>query len=337
MNLPKENLSISDVASLLEDESKGHLEKLAQAAHELTVRIFGRTIKLYAPIYISNTCVNGCAYCGFANKNSIERRTLTPEEVLAEAEAITRTGHRQILIVAGEDPKNLPLEAIEKIARAIRPRVAQLSVEVQPFDEDGYKKLAAAGVDGVTLYQETYDRKVYEQMHPHGPKRIFGSRTNAIDAAGRAGMRFLGIGALLGLSNWREETLAIVAHARGLMKKYWKSAITISVPRIRSSESEFKMPSPVSDRELAHMISVLRLALPECGITLSTREPAELRDRLLPLGITQMSAGSVTKPGGYTERSRAGEQFHLEDNRPPAKVAAMLKNAGYDPVWKDWE
>lgn len=312
-------------------------EKIAKAAHALTRQRFGNTIKLYAPVYISNSCINGCSYCGFRSSNKIERRTLAKEEVIKEAEAIMSKGHRHLLLVAGEDPKTVMIEMLEEIARALRPKAASLLIEVQPFDESGYRKLAEAGIDGVTLYQETYDRKTYEKMHPFGPKSKYGARLEAIDAAGRAGMRFLGIGALLGLFDWRKETLAIIEHARALMKRHWKSAVTISVPRIRDSASGFKMPCPVSDRDLAEMICALRLALPDCGIALSTREPASLRDKLLPLGITQMSAGSVTSPGGYTQESKTGEQFHLEDTRSPDAVASMLKNAGYDPVWKDWD
>lgn len=318
------------------DISDAEFETLAQKAHELTVQRFGRTIKLYAPIYISNTCINGCIYCGFRNRNSIARRTLSMEEVIAEADAIIAKSHRHILLVAGEDPKTVSADFLEKTAKAIRPKAAAILIEVQPFGEAEYKKLRAAGVDGVTLYQETYNEAVYRAVHPTGPKSNFGARLEAIDAAGRAGMSFLGIGALLGLSDWREETKALIEHARYLMKTHWRSAITISVPRLRDSASGFKMPSAVSDRALVQMICTLRLALPDCGIVLSTREPATLRDRLLPLGITQMSAGSVTSPGGYTKKD-AGEQFHLEDSRSPDAVAAMLKEAGYDPVWKDWQ
>ncbi|MFH0799028.1 MAG: 2-iminoacetate synthase ThiH [Pseudomonadota bacterium] len=313
------------------------LEGLAQRAHRLTVQRFGKTIKLYAPIYISNSCINGCLYCGFNSRNKIERRTITPGEAISEARAIIARGHRHILLVAGEDPGAVSIEFIEETARAIRPLAAALSIEVQPFDEDGYRRLAAAGVDGVTLYQETYDRKVYAAMHPHGPKSDFSSRLKAIDAAGRAGMRFLGIGALLGLADWRAETEALILHAKQLMKNHWRSFISVSVPRIRDCTADFRMPSPVADRELAQMICALRLALPDCGIVLSTREPAELRDRLLPLGITQMSAGSVTRPGGYTGGTDAGEQFHIDDDRSPSAVARMLKEKGYDPVWKDWD
>lgn len=335
--LGNESLSMSEVAGLLTDEAQTHLEELALAAHKLTVRRFGRTMKLYAPVYLSNECINGCLYCGFNSDSDIPRRTLSVDEAIGEAHAIMETGHRHILLVSGEHPTKVPVDFIASIAKAIRDRAAGISVEIQPLDESGYGSLVEAGVDGVTLYQETYDEIAYARIHPYGPKRVFRGRLMAIDAAGRAGMRFLGIGALLGLTRWRFEALALVAHARELIKKYWRSSITISVPRLRDSNANFAMPEPVSDRDMAHMICALRLALPDCGIALSTREAQTLRDNLLPLGITQMSAGSVTSPGGYTHPQKTGEQFHLEDVRSPDAVARMLIEAGYDPVWKDWD
>jgi 2-iminoacetate synthase len=335
--LGAEDLSLAEAATLLTPGASSHLEMLAQAAHQLTARRFGRTIKLYAPIYLSNECVNGCLYCGFRAEGAIARRTLTTAEALAEARAVTAAGHRHLLLVSGEHPTAMPLACLEEIARALRPLAAGLAVEVAPQDEAGYRRLAAAGVDGVTLYQETYDEAAYRCFHPSGPKQAFGSRIAAIDAAGRSGMRFLGIGALLGLSEWRREALALIAHARALMRTHWRSAITVSVPRLRDCAARFTPPHPVSDREFAQIICALRLALPDAGIALSTREPAKLRDALLPLGVTQMSAGSVTVPGGHASGATAGEQFHLEDGRRPADVAAMLTRAGYDPVWKDWD
>lgn len=325
-----------DISELISVQTSSHLEEMAAAAHALTVRRFGRTIRLYAPVYLSNECINGCVYCGFNSNAKIERKTLSVDEAVDEANAIMDAGHRHILLVSGEHPERVSLDYLCSIAAAIRERAAGITIEVQPMDEPSYRRLAAAGVDGVTLYQETYDEGVYRRMHPAGPKKTYGSRMESIDAAGRAGMRSLGIGALLGLADWRSEALSLVSHARDLMRRHWRSHIAISVPRIRDSAMGFAMPNPVSDRDLVQMICALRLALPDCGIVLSTREPAALRNRLLPLGITQMSAGSVTSPGGYT-RGGSGEQFHIEDTRSPEAVASMLKSRGYDPVWKDWE
>ena len=321
---------------MIEDINDEQLEALAQRAHTLTVQRFGRTIKLYAPLYLSNSCINSCRYCGFNRSSGISRITLTVNEAIKEAEFLISQGHRHLLLVAGEDPSSVPLEYLEEIARKLRGRVAKLAIEVQPFDEASYKRLADAGVDGVTLYQETYHRETYGKMHPAGPKSDFDARLEATCAAGRAGMRFLGIGALLGLHDWRYEAAALIDHARTLKKKFWQSHIGISFPRIRDCASNFKMPCPVSDRELARMIIALRLELPDADLTISTREPAELRDCLIHLGLTQMSAGSVTSPGGYTKNKGAGEQFHIEDTRPSATFADMVSSKGYQPVWKDW-
>lgn len=320
----------------IEDITDEQLEELARQAHDLTVQRFGRTIKLYAPLYLSNSCINSCRYCGFNRAAKINRITLSADEAIKEAEFLIAQGHRHILLVAGEDPNAVPLNYLEAIAKKLRGRVAKLTIETQPFDESPYKRLADAGVDGVTLYQETYHRETYEAMHPAGPKSNYQTRLDAIEAAGRAGMRFLGIGALLGLYDWRYEAEALINHARELKKKFWQAHISISFPRIRDSASDFKMPYPVSDKDLVKMIVLIRLALPDADLTISTREPAKLRDCLMPLGITQMSAGSVTSPGGYTKEKDAGEQFHIEDTRSSAIFAEAIATKGYQPVWKDW-
>ncbi len=293
-------------------------------------------MRLYAPVYISNECINGCVYCGFRALSSISRKTLSIEEIASEAKAVAERGHRHILLVSGENPHKVTNDFVCKAVEKIRPLSAGITVEIMPQDEVGYQKLFTAGVDGVTLYQETYDRRAYELFHPSGPKSDFTARLKAIDFAGTAGMRFLGIGALLGLSNWRRETIALVLHARWLMNRHWRAQISVSVPRIRDSAAGFKMPSVVTDAELAQMICALRLSLPDCGITLSTRENASLRESLIPLGVTQMSAGSVTSPGGHTDKN-SGEQFSMCDTRSAQDVAKMLNDKGYEPIWKDWD
>lgn len=312
------------------------LEKYARQANELTVRRFGKTIKLYAPVYLSNSCINACRYCGFNKASNIERKTLSIDEAVKEIDHLLSQGHRHILLVSGEDPNAVSVNYLETIAKKVRGHIARLTIETQPFDEVSYKRLADAGVDGVTLYQETYDRRTYEMMHPSGPKSNFNLRLDAMEAAGRAGMRFLGIGALLGLYDWRFEAASLIKHARELKNKFWQASIAVSFPRIRDCASSFTMPCPVSDKELVKMIVALRLALPDADLVISTREPADLRDHLILLGITQMSAGSVTSPGGYTKKENAGEQFHIEDTRSPANFAQTLQSKGYQPIWKDW-
>lgn len=331
-------LPLDEVEHLAYSEmNDDELEDLARRAHALTVMRFGRTIKLYAPIYLSNSCINSCRYCGFNGTNMIKRVALTAGEIIREADYLVARGHRHILLVAGEDPEVVTVGYLADIARRLRGRVAKLTIETQTFDETSYRVLAEAGIDGVTLYQETYHRPTYEMMHPAGPKADFSARLGGIETAGRAGMRFLGIGALLGLHDWRYETVSLVEHARTLKRHFWQSHVSISFPRIRDCASDFEMPCPVSDGDLVRMIAIIRLALPDADLVLSTRESAYLRDNLLPLGITQMSAGSVTSPGGYTSGISGGEQFHLEDARGPGDIANMLRQKGYDPVWKDWE
>lgn len=335
--LESEDLSVEEFAAIVSDNSPTHLEEIAQAARQIRRKYFGNAIKIYAPLYLSNSCINECKYCGFNRSNEINRTTLSLEDTLKNANILIEQGHRHLLLVAGEDSIAVPLSYLEDIARAIRPRIASLAIEVGPIDEEGYQRIGKAGVDGVTLYQETYSRDVYNTMHTDGPKTDFNKRLESIEAAGAAGMRFLGIGALLGLSPWRDEVISLLVHARYLQKRFWKSIITVSVPRIRFAPQGFTVPHPVSDEELVRLIVALRCALPQVGIVLSTREPAALRDNLLPLGITQMSAGSRTEPGGYTQPHQAGAQFTIEDIRTSAEVASSLRSAGFDPVFKDWE
>lgn len=335
--LDSEDLNADEFAALIYDESPGHLEEIAQVAVRIRRKYFGNTIKLYAPLYLSNSCVNECKYCGFNRSNEFTRTTLSAEDMLKDAKILIAQGHRHLLLVAGEDNNEVSIEYLEDIARKIRPEVASLAIEVGPMDKEGYRRLSDAGIDGVTLYQETYNEDVYKYMHPSGPKADFKKRIASIESAGEAGMRFLGIGALLGLSDWRREAISLFNHARYLQKRFWKSAITVSVPRIRFAPEGFIVPKPVNDSELVRLVVALKCALPQIGIVLSTRESAELRNNLLPLGITQMSAGSCTEPGGYANPSQSGEQFSIEDTRTPAEVAQSLRTAGFDPVFKDWE
>lgn len=311
-------------------------QNLKLKAHQLSVQRFGRVIQMYAPLYLSNECIDTCYYCGFSRHNTIARKTLTVAEVLAEAEVLIAQGFQHLLLVAGEHPKKVSVEYLCEIAAALRPRIASLSIEVAPFEEADYRKLIAAGVDGVVIYQETYNEKIYGRVHRAGPKKDFHRRLAAVEAACRAGIRTMGIGVLLGLAPWQEECPKLTAHARELMKKHWRTEFRISLPRLKNCASGFQAAHPVSDDELAEMICRLRVALPETGLVLSTRESPELRDRLLKLGITQMSAGSRTEPGGYLQPNAAGKQFELADHRTADEVAAAIRRQNYEPIWKDW-
>jgi 2-iminoacetate synthase len=324
---------------LVSPAAEDYLERMAQLAHRLTVQRFGRTIRLYAPLYLSSFCVNSCRYCGFNRENPSQRRRLTVEEAVAEADIIASEGFRDILLVSSEDRRFVGVDYLVELAERLGGKFCSISIEIYQMTTDEYARLFAAGVDGVTLYQETYDRRAYRYYHPAGPKADYDDRLLTPDRFASASMRELGLGVLLGLTNWRTETLALAEHAHCLMKRYWRSHVSFSFPRLRpASEVErSQFPHLLSDRNLVQMILALRLCFADAGLVLSTREPAKLREHLIKLGITKMSAGSKTSPGGYSRDDRSLKQFEIDDSRSPAEVAEMIKHEGLEPVWKDWE
>lgn len=328
-----------ELALLLSPGADPLLEEIAVAAHAATLRHFGRTVQLYAPLYVSNRCVGRCPYCGFRGDREIARASLTVAEAVAEGRALSRIGLRHVLLVAGDAPKDVDPGYLAAAARGLKAvGFDSVSVEVAPLDEAGYREIAADGaVDGVTLYQETYDAARYAALHGGGPKADYGYRLGALDRAGAAGVRALTAGALWGLAPWREEALALGLHALELCRRWWRCRVLLGVPRLKSVPSGFTVPHPVDDRALAHIVAALRCCVEEVGIVLSTREPSALREALLPLGITQMSAGSRTRPGAYAGGAASGEQFPVVDERRPEEVAGALRARGYDPVWKDWD
>ena len=335
---PANHRDLADFAALISDAAAPRLEDLAAAAHDLTIRRFGRTVHLFAPLYLSNECVSVCTYCGFSAGNDIARRTLTVDEVVEEGRELARRGFRHLLLVAGEHARIVSKDYLVECARALAPLVPSISVEVQVWDTGTYRRLVEAGCDGLVVYQETYDEATYRDVHVKGKKRNGDWRLAAPDRGAEAGMRRLGIGALLGLhDDWRSEALAVAAHARALVRRWWRCEVSVALPRLRPAAGDFHAVDPVGDREFVQLLCAYRLALPDVGITLSTREQASFRDGLIPLGVTQMSAGSHTEPGGYAETSHAEPQFEIADTRSPAEVATALRTAGYDPVWKDWQ
>jgi len=331
------NLRNDDFMALLSPAAEAYLEPLAQRAHRITVQRFGRNILLYAPLYLSNECGNGCRYCGFNAGNRVPRKTLTMDEIEREARVIHARGFRHILLVTGELPRAVDNDFLAAAVRRIRPFFSSIAIEVYPMDEAGYRQMVDAGVDGLTIYQETYDRALYAEMHPYGKKRDFAWRLCAPERGGAAGLRRIGIGALLGLGHFRSEAFLVGLHGRHLARRYWRSHLSISFPRLRPAEGGFAPRVPVSDRSFVQLICALRLLLPDAGLVLSTRESARLRDNLLPLGITQMSAGSCTAPGGYADGEDSTRQFTIDDDRSPAEVCAMIRRQGYEAVWKDWD
>jgi 2-iminoacetate synthase len=345
---------------LIAPKSDQELEAIAQASRSLTLQNFGRTMRLFAPLYLSNECINNCRYCGFSRDNPILRVTLEVDEVVAEAQHLARQGFRQILLVAGEHPKFVSRDYLAKCVCALAPHFSSISIEVGPVETEDYVSIVEAGAEGLVVYQETYNRGVYAEMHTAGPKRDFNFRLDCAERGYAAGFRRLGIGALIGLSHWQDEAVALAAHLEYLFKHCWQAQITVSLPRLRPAAGEFRPLFSMTDRELAQLVCALRITFPQLGIVLSTRERAWLRDSLALIGVTMMSAGSHTEPGGYTRQGRehlhrtvrgrivapeyqdgedqlATGQFEISDERSPAEVAAVLRRRGLEPIWKDWD
>nr|WP_320115256.1 2-iminoacetate synthase ThiH [uncultured Desulfuromonas sp.] len=335
--LDAERLTPDDYLALLSPAALDYLEPMAQRAHQLTRQRFGNIIQLYTPLYLSNECTNGCKYCGFNASNKIPRTTLTFDQVEKEAQIIHDYGFRAILLLTGEHSKMADNSYLATAVERIKPLFSSISIEVYPMDTDGYKQMVAAGVDGLTLYQETYDPVLYEQLHPYGKKRDFRYRLEAPDRAGEAGLRRIGVGALLGLGPFETEAFYTGLHAYYLAHRYWRSHVSISFPRIRPADGGFAPINPVSDKQLVQSVCASRLLIPDAAQFLSTRESSQLRDSLMPLGITHMSAGSCTAPGGHADEGKNKEQFVIDDDRSPEQMSEVIRAKGYEAVWKDWD
>jgi 2-iminoacetate synthase len=360
-NLPlRKSAIVRRFEELIAPKSDAELEAMAQGSLRLTLQNFGRTMRLFAPLYLSNECINNCRYCGFSRDNPILRVTLSVEEVVAEARYLRDSGFRQILLVAGEHPKFVNENYLVECIRALSPDFPSISLEIGPLETTDYLPLVRAGAEGLVVYQETYHRGLYAELHTAGPKRDFDYRLNCPERAYQAGFRRIGIGALLGLWRWQEEAVALAAHLEYLLQRCWQAQITVSLPRLRPAAGGFRPLFSITDRELAQFVCALRIIFPQVGIVLSTRERPALRDALVSLGVTMMSAGSHTEPGGYTRRGiehlhqtvrgrimppefQDGEdrlatgQFEISDDRSPEQIARILRERGLEPIWKDWE
>jgi len=337
-SLAKDKPDAMDFLTLLSPRAAGHLEAMARKAHQLTVQYFGRTIQMFIPLYISNHCTNHCAYCGFNHNNPILRRKLTLEEIEAEAQAIARTGMQHVLFLTGEAHHITPMAYLVDAARLLKRYFASVAIEVYPLAVEEYRQLCEAGVDGMTLFQETYDQAVYKRVHPAGKKRDYHWRLNAPERAAQGGMRVVNIGPLLGLAEPRSEIFLTGLHARYLETTYLDAEVAISLPRFNEAEGDFQPDFLVDDKTFVQFMTALRIFLPRAGLTISTRESAAFRDRLLPLGATRYSAGSSTGVGGYSEiRVEQTPQFEITDDRSVEEVAAAIAARGYQPVYKDWD
>jgi 2-iminoacetate synthase len=334
--LARRRPTAADAWVLASPAAAEQLERMARRAAQVTAQRFGKVVNLYAPLYLSNECTNRCRYCGFASDAAIDRQSLSLDEAVANAEALHAEGFRHLLLVTGEHERRYGVARIEEVVRAVGDLFHSIAIEVFPMSTDDYRRLEAAGVDGLTLYQETYDTATYDLVHPGGRKRDYRWRLEGPERGGAAGFRSLGIGALLGLADWRVEAVALALHAEYLTRRFWRSRIAISFPRLVAAEREFEGACAVSDAALIQMMVALRLILSDAEMVVSTREPPALRDRLPGLGVTRMSAGSKTSPGGYLAEGR-DTQFEVRDDRSPAAISAMLVDRGFDPVWKDFD
>jgi len=334
--LNKEFIDEMDYLALLSPMAEKYLEQMAVKAQQLTIRNFGKVIFLFTPLYLSNYCTNKCVYCGFNVTNDIKRSKLTLDEVEQEAEAIRRTGLRHILILTGESRKDSPVSYIKDCVHVLKKRFSSISIEVYPLEEQEYAELVEAGVDGFTMFQEVYNEKLYQELHLGGPKRNYRYRLDAPERACRACMRTVNIGALLGLDEWRRESFFTGLHADYLQDNYPEIEISVSFPRIRPSMGCYEPRYQVTDKNLVQAMLALRIFMPRAGITLSTRENAKLRNNLLGLGVTKMSAGSSTAVGGYSNKSKSESQFDISDERSVEEIKQMIYSKGYQPVFKDW-
>ncbi len=329
----------ADFAALISPAAGAGLEDMAQRARGLTRRHFGRNISLYVPLYISNHCSNGCAYCGFASDRRYPRRHMAPAEIRRELAAIRRMGFDEILLLTGERDLRADFDYLRAAVEMAAADFHMVTVEAFPMERAEYRALALAGCQGITVYQETYDRETYLQVHRWGPKRDYQRRLNTPEAALAAGMRTVGMGALLGLVDPRRDALSLFLHVRELQRRFWRAGFSVSFPRLRPEAGGYTPPHPVNDRFLAQLIYAFRICLPDVPLTLSTREAPAFRDGMAGIGINKMSIASRTTVGGYTSETHEdnGEQFQISDHREIAEFTRMLQGKGLEPVFKNWD
>ena len=331
-----EKRGIDDFMALISPAASAFLEEMAVLSHETTKRRFGNIIQMYIPLYLSNHCGNFCTYCGFSLNNKLERIILNQEQILEEIRVIKSFGFDNILLVTGDSKGEAGQDYFKKVLKLLRPYFSQISMEIQPLDTFEYLELTDLGLNSVMIYQETYGKK-YKKYHPKGKKSDLYYRLETPDRLGQAGIHRIGLGCLIGLDDWRVDSWFTALHLDYLKKKYWKTKFSISFPRLRPAMGYSRPEVEISDRELVQLICAYRIFDENIELSLSTREPPEFRDNVFKLGITSMSAGSKTEPGGYALNSDQLEQFRIGDNRSPQTVAEIIKAQGYEPVWKDWD
>ncbi len=331
------NCDLNDFQALTSPAAIPYLEQMAQLSHQLTLKRFGKTIQLYAPLYLSNECQNICNYCGFSLTNTIPRKTLSDQEILDEVEVIKNLGFDHILLVTGEANQTVGVDYIEHAIQLIRDQFSSISIEVQPLEQVEYERLQPSGLNSVMVYQETYHEATYKTHHPKGRKSNFEYRLNTPDRLGKAGIHKIGVGVLLGLEDWRTDSFFTALHLDYLQRTYWKTKYSISFPRLRPFSGGLDPKVDMTEKELVQLICAYRLFNEDVELSLSTRESEYFRDHTFKLGITTMSAGSKTNPGGYSQPKENLEQFEISDERSPELVSEMISKAGYETVWKDWD
>lgn len=331
------DLNEYDLLNFLSDAATPYIEQMAQKANRLTIQYFGRVISLYAPLYISDYCNNHCTYCGFNRQNKFKRKKLSITEIKKEAEAVTSTGIRHILLLTGEDHVKTPISYLVEAIEVLTEYFSSIALEIFPMDEKDYKILINAGADSLTIYQEVYDKKIYKDVHLKGKKRDYTYRLFTPERGATAGFRAINIGPLYGLGDVASEAFFAGLHAKYLEKKYPDVEVSLSVPRMTKAKGAISPENLLTDKQLVQFILAWRLFMPRLGINISTRESALLRDKLIHLGVTKFSAGSKTDVGGYSDANDGNvPQFELSDNRSVDEVADMIRENGYQAVFKDW-
>ena len=335
--IEKDKLDEMDFLILLSDRALNHIEEIAKKASKITTQHFGNVKSLYTPIYLSNYCASNCVYCGFSSSNQIKRKRLTSDEIEKEAKSIAKTGLKHILMLTGEAPKIDDIDYLKEATKILKRYFHFVGMEVYAMDESEYKELFEAGVDGLTIYQETYNREVYKQVHLSGRKKDYLYRLDAAERGAKVGMRQVNIGALFGLSECIEEAFTVGLHAKYLQNKYLETEVAISMPRICSAESDYEVKYELNDQRFVQFMMAFRLFLPRVSINISTRENPNFRENILPLGVTKISAGSKTEVAGHTQEGESTKQFEISDSRSVSEIIEALNQKGYQPILKDWE
>lgn len=331
-------ISLVDIKNILHDPSPESTEQLAQNASRLTRQYFGRTITLYAPLYLSNFCSSYCTYCGFHSHNRIKRFKLTAEQMRQEMSFLAKQGIENVLLLTGESYQATPLDYLKKAAGIAKTYFSNISLEVHPMEEEEYRELFARGVDGITVYQETYNRRRYKEVHVSGKKADYDYRVGTPERAAKGGIRHISLGILLGLADTAEDLHALYQHLHWMERHYPGVEYSVSFPRLRAIKGTDFAYCDVDDITLVKIICLTRIQFPRVGINLSTRENAALRDHALELGITRISAGSNTSVGGYTVTAaeKQDPQFDIKDQRSVKDIIEILKKRNFDPVLTDW-